>query len=133
VARDEDAILRRHEVRLDEIGAELDAERVILERVVGKIPGGAAAMADDERRGLALAPAAVGGDGSRETGDAQQRERRSLDERKYFSWQSSPMGFAQPAPVPTPPYAESDTLQTEAQQPHDNEETPQCRTIAGYS
>ena len=44
MARDEHAVLGRDQVRLDVVGAELDAERVVLERVVGEVAGRAAAV-----------------------------------------------------------------------------------------
>ena len=49
MARDEDSVLGGDEVGLDEVGAKLDAQRVVLERVIGQISGRAAAMADDQR------------------------------------------------------------------------------------
>jgi hypothetical protein len=48
VARDEVTVLRRDEVGLDVVGAELDGQRVALQRVVGQVAG-RAAVADDER------------------------------------------------------------------------------------
>ena len=70
VARDQVAVLRRHEVRLDEIGAQLDGERVAFQRVVGQVARGAA-MADDERR---VAPRlGEGGSGDGEDGERQEQ------------------------------------------------------------
>ena len=50
VPRDQHAVLRRDEVRLDEVGAHLDGEPVALERVLGPMAA-RAAVADDDRRG----------------------------------------------------------------------------------
>ena len=55
VAGDQVAVLRRHEIGLDVVGAQLDRERVGLQRVLGQIAAGAA-MTDDER---VLLPAIV--------------------------------------------------------------------------
>ena len=48
VARDQHAVLRRHEVGLDVVGAHLDRQTIRLERVFGTIPA-RAAMRDHER------------------------------------------------------------------------------------
>ena len=48
VPRDQDAVLRRDEIRLDEIRAHLDRESVRLERVLGSMAA-RAAVGDDER------------------------------------------------------------------------------------
>jgi hypothetical protein len=56
VAGDEMPVAGHHEIGFDEVGAELDANRIVLECVVGEIGGGTAAMPDDERRLEAVAP-----------------------------------------------------------------------------
>jgi len=59
VPRDELAVLGGHQVRLDVVGAQLDAQRIGLQRVVGQVAAGAAAVADHQRRILGAAPAAL--------------------------------------------------------------------------
>src|SRR6267142_3186512 len=70
VARDEMAVLRRHEIRLDEVGAQLDGEGIPLERVVGQVTRGTP-VADDERRLASRLGACRRGDG--EDGECQER------------------------------------------------------------
>ncbi len=68
VAGDEHAVPGRHQVRLDEVGAQLDAAAVAFERMVGQVPGGAA-VADHQGLGAveggmdAAAIATAGGQG----------------------------------------------------------------------
>jgi len=50
MARDQVAVLGRHEVGFDEVGAEFDAQRIGLQRVLGQVAAAAAAVADDQRR-----------------------------------------------------------------------------------
>jgi hypothetical protein len=45
VARDQVAVLGGHEVGLDVVGAEFDAQRIRLQRVLGQIAAAAAAVA----------------------------------------------------------------------------------------
>jgi hypothetical protein len=56
VSRDQVAVLGHDEIRLDEISALEDGERVSGERMFGEITGGAA-MADDDRCSVRLGPA----------------------------------------------------------------------------
>jgi len=49
VARDQVAILGRDQIRLDVVGAQLDAERIGLQRVLGQVAAAAAPVADDQR------------------------------------------------------------------------------------
>lgn len=55
MARDEIAVLRRDQIRLDVVRAELDRERVALQRVRGQVAMGAA-VPDDERLVLVFFP-----------------------------------------------------------------------------
>jgi hypothetical protein len=50
VPRDEHAVLRAHEIGLDDVRAHLDREGVGLDRVLGAVPA-RAAVRDDDRRG----------------------------------------------------------------------------------
>ena len=71
VARDQVAVLGGHEVGLDVVGAQLDAQRVGLERVLGQVAAGAAAVADDQRATLRAVVAVVVAE--RQTGRRRQR------------------------------------------------------------
>jgi hypothetical protein len=55
VARNEVSILGGHEIRLDIVRAELDAQRIRLQRVLGKIATAAAAVTDHQWRRLVVA------------------------------------------------------------------------------
>src|SRR5512144_3081898 len=52
MACDEDAVLRHHQIRFDEVGAHLDRERICGERMLGHIAAGAAMGYDDRPVGL---------------------------------------------------------------------------------
>jgi hypothetical protein len=62
VARDEHPVLGGDEVRLDVLGAHAGAQRIGGKGVLRPVPGGAA-MSDDERLGVLVAPLGGGGPG----------------------------------------------------------------------
>jgi hypothetical protein len=73
VARDQVAVLGGDEVGLDVVGAQLDGQRVALERVVGQVARGAA-VADDERRVVGAMAAVVVGQRRRGRGEQRGRD-----------------------------------------------------------
>ena len=69
---DEVAVLRGDEVRLHEFGTELDRQGVVLQGVIGQVPRGAPAVAEDDRNGFTASSRPFlggGGRGQKRCGD----------------------------------------------------------------
>ena len=106
MARDQHAVLGRDKVRLDVVCAELDAQRVVLQRVVGQVAGGTAAVADDQRGivGVALGLGLAGRRQCGHRGGRQQRGRASSLERLHaYSSMLLVMNGAGPYAAPVTP------------------------------
>ena len=89
---DEDAVLRGHEVGLDEVGALLDRERVGRERVLGPLAARAAVGDHDRTVAAARRERAGHQQAGREQGRLVSFTRRSLAERSPWHEPSRPRG-----------------------------------------
>jgi hypothetical protein len=59
VARDQVPVLGGHQIRLDVVGPEFDAQRIRLQRVLGQVAAAATAVADHQGRRFVVARTAI--------------------------------------------------------------------------